>query len=509
MSAALELTAKEDVTEKLFKLEQQNLRLIEQNKRLAQESRRAHKESKDGIAQVNGFLQAQVGDLKNVALGLVGGGGVVGAVTAAINAYSQWQEELKGLGKEHHEFSERLVADLMRSRDAMQAPEIEAWGRAQAGRGATEEQAQRLLAGVTSEMQAEPLARRKALAEGLMPALPILPGQGEQAEVAKIAGQFGGMFPEKSPREIAGLAIGLRQMPEVSAETLTGDSLQRVVSTWQKAGLSGEEAVARLLVGVEKGQRRPGALMAAAEAVDKRMDEIKPTRGRRLTPEEQAKNRFAQAEPAERIKMLDTDREVRDAVLGDQGLLFAQIGGDEVAAKLRQMKQMQAPGFISGQTERIGQSAAGAKVIAAHNAQIELEKLKRPNMELGGYAERYDAATTEILKSAPNWWDRLGDRMAHQLRWMFYDRPDIEAVRLLRQRQSLQQYINPEDAQRAGAQAEFWEKFARDEDAIREAHAQTELLREQNRRLEEIGKNTRPRPSAAAVQQNVRQHGEN
>jgi hypothetical protein len=491
MAATLELTAKEDVTEKLFKLEQQNLRLIEQNKRLAAESRRAHKEAKDGIAGVNNFLQAQVTDLKKVGLQLIGGGGVYAAVKTVTAAYSLWQEELKGLGKSHHEFSERLIADLMRSRDAARAPEIEAWGRSQAGRGATEEQAQRLLAGVTSEAQTLPLERRMRVAEQIFPALGALPVKGEQTEVGKIAGQFADMFPQKSPQEIAGLAIGLRQMPEVSAETLTGDSLARVVSTWQKAGMSGDEAVARLLVGVEKGQRRPGALMAAAEAVDKQMELIKPSRSRRvLTPEEKAKNRFAQASPAERVKLLDTDREVRDAMLGDQGLLFAQIGADEVAAKLAEMKKMEAPGFVTGQAAAMRRSAAGAKVAEAHEQSLRTYVAQEGDRRTGERLERAEKRFTEF-QAGRGAMDRFWNRWAWTIsKTVNPEEPEQEFVK--------RGFARPGYAEIK----EMATRAAEEEKAIAEAERQTKIL-------EKIAENTKPRPTSAAVQQNVKQHGEN
>jgi hypothetical protein len=498
MAATLELTAKEDVTEKLFKLEQQNLRLIEQNKRLAQESRRAHKESADGLSKVSGYLQAQVGDLKNVALGLVGGGGVVGAVTATISAYSKWQDELKNLGKGHKDFTDRLVGDLMRSRDAAQAAEIEAWGRGQLKHGATEEQAQRLLAGVTSEMQTSPLARREAIAEAIMPTLKVLPAAGEQAEVARIAGQFGGMFPEKSPQEIAGLAVGLRQLPEVTTETLTGDAIQRVVSTWQKAGLSGEEAVARLLVAVEKGQRRPGALIAAAEAVDKQMDTIKPSRGHRiLTAEERAKNRFAEASPAERIRLLDTDREVRDAVLGDQGLMFSQITAEETAEKLRQMRRMEQPEFIPRQIETIGRSAAGAKTIAGQQQTLRTYSAQEEDRRRGERLERAEARFSEF-QAGRGAMDRFWNRWAWIVsRTVNPENPEQELVK--------RGFARPGYAEIKDMAA----RAAEEEKAIAEAERQTKQLERQNHILERIEQNTKPRPSAAAVQQNLRQHGEN
>ena len=42
MAANLELTAKEDISAKLFKLEQQNQRLIDQNKQFAGQLKQSH-----------------------------------------------------------------------------------------------------------------------------------------------------------------------------------------------------------------------------------------------------------------------------------------------------------------------------------------------------------------------------------------------------------------------------------------------------------------------------------
>jgi len=159
MAATLELTSKEDVTEKLFKLEQQNLRLIEQNKRLAQESKRAHKESADGIAQVNGYLNAQVSSLKNVALGFVGGGGIVGAVQTAIAAYTDWENRIKELGERSREVSHRIVEDIVRTQNAADAVKISAMLKTVPG--ATRAQAEMIYRGASGVL---PFARPDELA---------------------------------------------------------------------------------------------------------------------------------------------------------------------------------------------------------------------------------------------------------------------------------------------------------------------------------------------------------
>lgn len=91
MAATLRITAKEDVTKTLFKLEQQNLRLIEQNKRLARSSGRAYRESSKGAAKAAGGADRLVGSLARMAAGYFSVQAAIMAVTASLKDKEEQQ----------------------------------------------------------------------------------------------------------------------------------------------------------------------------------------------------------------------------------------------------------------------------------------------------------------------------------------------------------------------------------------------------------------------------------
>ena len=89
MAANLELTAKEDISEKLFKLEQQNQRLIQQNRELANASKKAHDES---LASAQG----QISSITSMVTGYLTLEGAIHAVTGAL----EHKEEVERRAKE-------------------------------------------------------------------------------------------------------------------------------------------------------------------------------------------------------------------------------------------------------------------------------------------------------------------------------------------------------------------------------------------------------------------------
>lgn len=84
MAATLELKAKDDATEVVWKLEQANLRLTEQVKQLAAASGRATKEAKSGFEKVTSSMDGGINALTRMAAGYLTVQTAISGVTAAM-----------------------------------------------------------------------------------------------------------------------------------------------------------------------------------------------------------------------------------------------------------------------------------------------------------------------------------------------------------------------------------------------------------------------------------------
>jgi len=121
MAATLQLTAKEDVTKTLFKLEQQNLRLIAQNKRLARASGRATREAKGGFDGVANSAQGVVGSLARMAAGYFSVRTGITAVTAAMKDLEEQQRRSRDATVTQADAQMNMLRNLGNVSDAEQA----------------------------------------------------------------------------------------------------------------------------------------------------------------------------------------------------------------------------------------------------------------------------------------------------------------------------------------------------------------------------------------------------
>jgi hypothetical protein len=507
MAATLELTAKEDVTEKLFKLEQQNLRLIEQNKRLAQESGSATRAAKAGFDGLANSISGMIPSATQLIGALGGITSVVGVVASLKAGYAEWREEIGRLAEKHTEFVNSFIRDMARSRDAAAAPRISAWLKTIPG--VIPDEARQIFAGTTAAGPTVDLERRQKLTAAAASAVPLEEGRLE--EWGTLVGKVGRMAPGRTAEATAGLALKLQQLAGQHVDQLTGDKFMRAVSTLKKAGIPEEEAMAQMLVGLEQGQGRPGALISAAAAIDKEMKVIKPTRGHRvLTDKEKAENRFAQAGRAERLRLLQSDKGIREAILGDQAIMYAQVDAKTVASRTGELRAAESGGYLADQVAAIQKSSEGMEGKIAREQKLETYSNQAGDREIGTRLERAELRFQAYQAGKP-WYDRWANRS----QWWFagWENPERTyadwfpgqggremARKADRQEREIRQTkglpeppgYESQTVHEARQIVPYWDLLGKDD---------------QMRILQQIERNTRG-PHPAAVQQNVTQHGE-
>jgi hypothetical protein len=512
MSAVLDITAKDNASETIFRLEQANLRLIEQMKRFAQESKRAHQESKDGFARTNQYIQAQIGDLKSLALGFIGGGGIIGAVQMAVSAYGDWKQSMIELGEKHHEVSRKILEDLTKVRHAEDMPKIETLLGKTAG--ATRGEAEQMYRGVQGVLPDATLGTTEEVLNAGNAMLPFLHGREEQWGKLKATAKK--LNPQLQGEQVGGVAAQFMTLAGNHLDEVLSDKFTKATLTLERAGMTPEQAEGMMFAGMKVGQGRPAAAMALAEALDKKMEVIQHKHGHRLTDEEQAKNRFAVADQPEKLRLLQSDKEVQRAVLGEQasqvGLMVDEQGKSRPTEALLQAKTA---GFTEARAEALGALSSGGQEEGIHKATLEMLKAGKERRRQAAFLEAYN-------KQYATMGEQLGPSERFEASMMNWpgleDRPDRDFAKMYRWKERNVETRDPAASKRYAAIATGWEKFAAGQDVVRQNDARddrAEELRRQNtiqeeqlRALREIQSNTRPKASSAAVQANVRQHGE-
>ena len=157
MAANLELTAREDISEKLFKLEQQNQRLIEQNKQLA-------KVTKQGHDDVSASIENGIGKIKSMGMEFFG---VSGAIATIKSETDDWINHLKEVADVQERIRDSL-SDLYGTTKLLAvAPQVESF--LANVPGLNREQATRLFSGVAKADPQAGLNKLKAITTAAAP----------------------------------------------------------------------------------------------------------------------------------------------------------------------------------------------------------------------------------------------------------------------------------------------------------------------------------------------------
>lgn len=525
MAATLQLTAKEDVTKTLFKLEQQNLRLIAQNKQLARVSGHATRQAKGGFDGVSRSIRGAIPSVGQLVTSLTGVGGVLGAVTTVKAAYAEWYGALDQLGTAHKKFARELTVDIATAGDTMHAAEISE--RLKEIPGLTEVQSRQVYAGVKEAVPWMGWKERMKLVEAAAPAAPVV-SVSNLAEWGKIVGKTRHFTQDRSVAESVGLAWELQQAAGEKTSQLIADRTIRALGTLKKVGVKEEEAMSWNLAAMHAGLRST-SLIKIAEALDKEIKIIKPTPGHRvLTPAEKETNIYAAADRKERFQMLRSSKAVRETAMGAEAALDFSVIDFEYAKRLEKGLQAgrQPKNMLREIRVELAQSPEGLRTLQSHDFAVAAYKAARPIREK--IATPYSAVKEAMAKDLESEKGALARFSVSLDQWFALrgsERPDEAYLGLLKRRRRVQR-LSSEDSERLDKRIANWERFVENENRIRELlenqlENQGAKLDQIGAKLDQIEQNTRrsgedthkietntrgPRP--AGVQENVIQHGE-
>ena len=482
MAATLELVAKENISEAMFKLEQQHLRLTEQVKQLGQASRRSHQEAATSLDQVNAGVTRSIGLVTSLTGTFLGLAGAKATIDLLKTAYQEWMREMEQLGKKNQEFAESFTAGIARSRDAAASLQISA--ALQAMPGLLPDKARQVFEGITSTAPSESVERRLELTRQASKTDWL--HKGKLGDMGVLYGKINAIVPGLSAEETAGLAEAVYGEAGQHVEALTGDKFMRTMAMMQAGGIEPERAMAKVIIGMEKGQTRGSAAMAGAEAIAKDWEIIKPTRGHRvLTADEKAKNRFAAASMSERERMLDSDPAIRKAVLGEAALEYGLIDSATVAERAAKLKLGRQPGYAEQKAFETARSPEGFRAQLADQQEERLYQAETVERKVGTRLERAQGRYKKYTKSL-YFFERPFARMA----W--------EGAKL----------IAPEAPEYAFGGGPHPEAIATMRKEAREEEPEIGYREMQVKILNNIERNTRG-PQAAGVQANVNSQSEN
>ena len=388
MAATLDLKGKEDVSEKLFKLEKQNLRLIEQNKKLAQESKRATRTANQG-------LRSQVSGLQKVVYGITGAAGVTSAIRLATSGYAEWADAIQLAGTAAAKFHGDLIRDLSEAGDLMRGKQLTEFF--ENVEGVKRGDVAGTYAGVRGGAPAVTTERAMELAGK---ASRIAPTGQDLRQFGELVGELGETLVKKSADDISDLALSLRQRAGKSISKLTSPRFLAAVKDFSASGvMSAEEAFAAGLTALEHDI--PATLLSkVSEVIGKTYD---PKSG------DQAMTDFAEADAKGRFAMLQQSAELQQKLLGEQGVKFARFPMDRVQVHAQALKWAQSADVMRQEVDALKRFPAGQERLTLYQQQAEVEKLggQKKDEQAGTQEKRYEEFIKKATAGKP-WYARAG-----------------------------------------------------------------------------------------------------
>lgn len=320
-----------------------------ENKKLASESKKGAEEYSDaisdGVKQMGAMITSMYG---------------VQAVTAAvIKGFRDWRDEIEGLGKEHKDVSRDIVRELTQTGDLMAGAELQRAFRAT--QGATEAQALTAFAGVSAG--APTLSREQRLSLSQQVARQSATGV-DLSQLGLLAGEIQRLDESRSSGDVTDLAVSIRAAAGRNIDQVGGQEFLLAVSQIKQAtGGSDEQALATALEAVlAAGASGAGTVSALATALNRDVDEVRPGRGRTLTPEQETQNRFARASGAERLEILLGDASLRRQILGEQGDRLGLVSPEDIAARAQSLRRAQTEDAADQQLRQLQGFSSGKRV---------------------------------------------------------------------------------------------------------------------------------------------------
>ena len=388
-----------EVNRSLENLQKQMAKLREEAAKGNEESKKHHHEMREILKEGKELILGAVPALWTVK----------GAADFVTEAYKEQRERIREAAHEHRDYANSVVRDLAKIGEAHKADEIEeALGNIA---GTPRELARKMRSAAADRMAGVAGGTEKSLA--ITRALGPVSGLVEPELAAGIAGGAESAFGGK----VDAANFGLRAMAAAGGSASQLPDLFGRVQQLVSAGMSPEQATALAIEDLRQNQS-PKALTSLAESIDKDVKKVKPTatakgatkfghpqRFEPLSPTDQAVNRFADADRAERLRLLMSDRLTRRGVMGDTGALaFEQFDMDRLSAT---EQQLGTGGAAEEMLKGAASTKAGRGLLVGQIESKRHEDAKERLAAQGSHRERLEAnIQAEQDASGYNWLER-------------------------------------------------------------------------------------------------------
>ncbi len=325
------------------KVRAQNEKLIEDLNKLKNASKETAEGSASGFERMVGYADKQVGSIKNMVMGLVGGGGLLGAVNMVIDAHKSWYEWLNKLDEKQVGTAQRLTGIAAISGDYKNLPKIEA-----ARRGAmtlsTGQDFEALLTGVRMSSPTMDIDRQLAVARSAARAAPM---GGDLQGLGGLSGLIARQYSDVSPGQAANLAFLMRSRVGKALPQLQSDEFFRGVAQLESTGAVSRDEAWGMGITLMQHEAPVEVLSKIAKGVQEIQEPIQQKRKGSfkvpLTDAEKEFNAFAAADPKTRLQMLMKSQALQEKVTGKAWMNVRQLAG--LPAEMAQNQQLFAQGM--------------------------------------------------------------------------------------------------------------------------------------------------------------------
>lgn len=338
--------------------------------------------SKKTEQAVSAIPKQAIDGFKRMVTGLVT---VQGATALARRAYSEWREDLERLAEQSKQTSQQLIKDIVQAGDAASASRIEE--RINAFKGVPRDTGIAAFRGARAGAPGADLDRVLAIAERAAQGARA----GEDVEkLAQTAGSLEKLAPGKSANDLVDLALSIRAGAGRDIDKLTSARALKGVGGLVATGAATPEEALGLTVSSLRADL-PGTFPAQiAQLVDKQIE-----------PKTEAGERFAAADPRERLQLILTDEQVRKAVGASPELNVGikQLKEGEAGELAGQFQRDQQQNVLQKTIAQVGQSPAGRLLQADIAAQAGRDSLEQRGEGRAAVIAQLDKLQTDIQRS--------------------------------------------------------------------------------------------------------------
>ncbi len=394
--------------------------LLEKGKISHEEHGRAAKQAAEGFDKgkfdTHSILTQNVADLKSWALGLVGGGGIIGAIELVWRKMEEWRARMKEIGEEQHKLlldSDdfiRTTGALTQSKEVLDALDK------MPGTQKTKEQ---MYSGISGALGGEASTERKLELQRAAMEAAELPAEAEKGQFGATVGQFSRLAPTKTPEQITAMVQQAREYAGEQRGHLQSDRFHRQVAELTESGMGAEKALATAVVSAKQLDDRGQAMITAAEAASRKYSDMELrtlAHEARTSPRARAEYELSKMKTAEeRLAALragpmkpggiDIGREILGQEQAQQFRLVDPKLIAEEEAKLRQAAEKPAQ-FLEKETKALRGTASGAAAVANTEEQVRQEELDR---KMGPHAARLAAEEREYNRITSGRADFFGE----------------------------------------------------------------------------------------------------